>query len=78
MKMRQRFAWVALIPDIDIQFVKPGRNNNREVAAGYPWYAIIQPEVSLLACHFRYGKTEVDFSEFTSKLNRRQISKLKA
>lgn len=44
----------------------------------YPWYADIQPVGWLLANHIREGKAELNFSEFGTYSERRQLSKLKA
>lgn len=48
-------------------------NNTR-----YPWYADIQPMGWLLAKHIKEGKEELNFNEFTTYSNRRQLSKLKS
>ena len=48
-------------------------NNTR-----YPCYANIQPMGWLLANHIKEGKAELNFSEFGSYSQRRQMSKLKA
>ena len=42
----------------------------------YPWYSKVQPFGWLLARHIKHGKTELNFSEFGSYSQRRQISKL--
>ena len=42
----------------------------------YPWYSNVQPFGWLLARHIRKGKSELNFSEFGTYSNRRQISKL--
>ncbi|MEP7319743.1 MAG: heme-binding domain-containing protein [Panacibacter sp.] len=44
----------------------------------YPWYANIQPIGWLLAKHIRDGKRELNFSDFATYSQRRQLSKLKA
>ena len=44
----------------------------------YPWYANIQPAGWLLAKHIRDGKEELNFNEFASYSQRRQLSKLKS
>ena len=44
----------------------------------YPWYSHIQPFGWILARHIKRGKSELNFSEFTSYPIRRQISKFKA
>lgn len=43
-----------------------------------PWYANIQPVGWLLAYHVREGKEELNFDEFATYSQRRQLSKLKA
>ena len=42
----------------------------------YPWYSRVQPFGWLLARHIKNGKAELNFSEFGSYSQRRQISKL--
>ena len=42
----------------------------------YPWYSRIQPFGWLLAKHIKNGKAELNFNEFGSYSQRRQISKL--
>ena len=42
----------------------------------YPWYSNIQPVGWLMAKHIRKGKDELNFSEFGSYSQRRQLSKL--
>jgi hypothetical protein len=44
----------------------------------YPWYANIQPLGWWLANHIKEGKRELNFNEFRSYSQRRQLSKLKA
>lgn len=44
----------------------------------YPWYANIQPIGWLLAKHINDGKKELNFNEFSTYSERRQLSKLKA
>lgn len=44
----------------------------------YPWYANIQPMGWLLANHIMDGKKELNFSEFGTYSDRRQLSKLKS
>lgn len=43
----------------------------------YPWYANIQPMAWIMAKHIKDGKDKLNFSDFGSYTNRRQISKLK-
>jgi hypothetical protein len=43
----------------------------------YPWYSRMQPGAWFMARHIRKGKAEINFSEFGSYSQRRQISKLK-
>jgi hypothetical protein len=43
----------------------------------YPWYANIQPMAWLMASHIKNGKAKLNFSDFGSNSNRKQISKLK-
>jgi hypothetical protein len=44
----------------------------------YPWYSNIQPVGWLLAKHVNDGKEELNFNEFTTYPQRRQLSKLKS
>lgn len=44
----------------------------------YPWYTNIQPVGWMMARHIKEGKEELNFSEFGSYSERRQLSKLKA
>lgn len=48
-------------------------NNTR-----YPWYVNIQPAGWLLAKHIKDGKEDLNFNEFASYSQRRQLSKLKS
>lgn len=43
----------------------------------YPWYSNIQPMAWMMARHIKKGKEELNFSDFGSYTNHRQISKLK-
>ena len=43
----------------------------------YPWYSNIQPMAWMMKRHIDNGKEKLNFSEFCSYSNRRQISKLK-
>jgi hypothetical protein len=43
----------------------------------YPWYANIQPMAWMLERHIKQGKEKLNFNDFGSYTNRRQISKLK-
>ena len=43
----------------------------------YPWYSNIQPMAWMMARHINNGKNELNFSDFGSYTDRRQISKLK-
>lgn len=45
---------------------------------GYPWYANIQPVGWILAKHINDGKKELNFNEFSTYSERRQLSKFKA
>ena len=44
----------------------------------YPWYANIQPAGWLLSTHIKDGKEELNFNEFSTYSDRRQLSKLKS
>lgn len=43
----------------------------------YPWYSKIQPMAWLMASHIKNGKAKLNFSDFGSNSNRKQITKLK-
>lgn len=43
----------------------------------YPWYSNIQPMAWIMANDIKNGKAKLNFSEFGSYTNRRQVSKLK-
>jgi hypothetical protein len=43
---------------------------------GYPWYSNIQPISWLMASHIKKAKNQLNFSEFGSYAQRRQLSKL--
>ncbi|MBS1511684.1 MAG: heme-binding domain-containing protein [Bacteroidetes bacterium] len=45
--------------------------------SNYPWYSNIQPVAWMMARHISNGKDKLNFSDFGSYTNRRQISKLK-
>jgi hypothetical protein len=47
-------------------------SNNTE----YPWYSNIQPVGWLMALHIKKAKSQLNFSEFGSYSQRRQLSKL--
>ena len=49
-------------------------SNNTE----YPWYASIQPMGWLLNKHIKEGKKKLNFSEFGTYSERKQVSKLKS
>ena len=44
----------------------------------YPWYVNIQPVGWWLASHIKEGKAELNFSEFGTYTQRRQLSKLRS
>lgn len=44
----------------------------------YPWYVNFQPVAWLMAKHVKDGKTDLNFDEFGSYSERRQVSKLKS
>ncbi len=47
-------------------------------STNYPWYYKVQPIRWLLAKHISRGKNELNFSEFATYSQRRQLSKLDA
>ena len=48
-------------------------NNTR-----YPWYSRVQPIGWILARHIKQGKADLNFDEFTSYSERRQLNKLRS
>jgi hypothetical protein len=42
----------------------------------YPWYSNIQPRGWLMAYHIKQAKSQLNFSEFSTYSQRRQLSKL--
>ena len=48
-------------------------NNTR-----YPWYSRVQPIGWMLARHIKQGKADLNFDEFTSYSERRQLNKLRS
>lgn len=66
------------VPDSVAGILKTSCYDCHSNNTNYPWYASIQPAGWLLAKHIRDGKEELNFSEFASYSQRRQLSKLKS
>jgi hypothetical protein len=67
---------VVTIPDTVLTVLKNAcfdcHSNNTE----YPWYSNVQPMGWLMAYHIKQAKGQLNFSEFGSYSQRRQVSKL--
>ena len=66
------------VPDSVAGILKTACYDCHSNNTNYPWYANIQPAGWLLAKHIRDGKEELNFNEFASYSQRRQLSKLKS
>ena len=62
----------------DVQdILKTSCNDCHSNNTNYPWYSNIEPMAWMMARHINNGKNELNFSDFGSYTDRRQISKLK-
>lgn len=66
------------VPDSVAGILKTSCYDCHSNNTNYPWYANIQPAGWLLAKHIKDGKEELNFNEFASYSQRRQLSKLKS
>ena len=66
------------VPDSVAGILKTACYDCHSNNTNYPWYANIQPAGWLLAKHIKDGKEELNFNEFASYSQRRQLSKLKS
>jgi hypothetical protein len=67
---------VITIPDIVLTLFKNACYDCHSNNTDYPWYSNIQPMGWLMAYHIKQAKKELNFSEFGSYSQRRQLSKL--
>ncbi len=71
------FTKVYLVPDSIQLILKKACYDCHSNNSSYPWYSNIQPVAWMMARHISNGKDKLNFSDFGSYTNRRQISKLK-
>jgi hypothetical protein len=67
---------VISIPDTVRTLLKDACYDCHSNNTDYPWYSNIQPMGWLMAYHIKEAKNQLDFSEFGSYSQRRQLSKL--
>ena len=67
---------VVTIPDTVLTLLKNACYDCHSNNTDYPWYSNIQPMGWLMAYHIKQAKNELNFSEFGSYSQRRQLSKL--
>ena len=67
---------VVTIPDIVLTQLKNACYDCHSNNTDYPWYSNIQPMGWLMAYHIKEAKNQLNFSEFGSYTQRRQLSKL--
>ena len=72
------FVQLYRVPDSVNQILQKSCYDCHSNHTRYSWYTNIQPAGWMMARHIRLGKSELNFSEFSSYSKRRQISKLKA
>jgi hypothetical protein len=65
------------VPDSVQQILKVACYDCHSNNTRYPWYANIQPVAWWLDNHIKDGKSEINFSEFSSYSPRKQFKKLK-
>lgn len=71
------FAKVYTVPDNVQTILKNACYDCHSNNTHYPWYSNIQPVAWAMANHIKKGKQYLNFSEFGTLTNRRQVSKLK-
>jgi len=71
------FTKVYSVPDSIQVILKKACYDCHSNNSSYPWYSNIQPVAWMMARHISNGKDKLNFSDFASYTNRRQISKLK-
>jgi hypothetical protein len=67
---------VVTIPDTVLTLLKNACYDCHSDNTVYPWYSDIQPVGWLMAYHIKKAKNQLNFSEFGSYSQRRQLSKL--
>jgi hypothetical protein len=67
---------VVTIPDTVLTLLKNACYDCHSNNTVYPWYSDIQPMGWLMAYHIKKAKNQLNFSEFGSYSQRRQLSKL--
>jgi hypothetical protein len=67
---------VITIPDTVLTLLKNACYDCHSNNTDYPWYSDIQPMGWLMAYHIKQAKNQLNFSEFGSYSQRRQLSKL--
>jgi hypothetical protein len=67
---------VATIPDTVLKMLKNTCYDCHSNNTDYPWYSNIQPMGWLMAYHIKKAKNQLNFSDFGSYSQRRQLSKL--
>jgi hypothetical protein len=69
-------SMVATIPDTVLTLLKNACDDCHSNNTDYPWYSNIQPIGWLMAYHIKKAKNQLNFSDFGSYSQRRQLSKL--
>ena len=67
---------VVTIPDTVLTLLKNACYDCHSNNTDYPWYSNIQPMGWLMAYHIKQAKNQLNFSEFGTYSQRRQLSKL--
>jgi Haem-binding domain len=67
---------VITIPDTVLNVLKNACYDCHSNNTNYPWYSNIQPMAWLMAYHIKKAKNQLNFSEFGSYSQRRQLSRL--
>ena len=67
---------VIAIPDTVLTLLKNACFDCHSNNTDYPWYSNIQPMGWLMAYHIKKAKSQLNFSDFGSYSQRRQLSKL--
>lgn len=69
-------SMVITVPDTVLSLLKNACFDCHSNNTDYPWYSNIQPMGWLMAYHIKQAKEDLNFSEFGSYSQRRQINKL--
>ena len=67
---------VLTMPDTVLTLLKKACYDCHSNSTDYPWYSNVQPMGWLMAYHINHAKNQLNFSDFGSYSNRRQLSKL--